>query len=133
MEPGEIVDTDGRVLGAHQGVESFTVGQRRGIGVALGERRYVVDIDAPHARVTLGRRDELLRGEVALSDLVWVDGSPPRDRVVRVQYRAHSSAVDATVGPDDVVRFAAPQPRVAPGQSVVVYEGDVVLGGGVAA
>jgi tRNA-specific 2-thiouridylase len=133
MEPGEIVDTDGRVLGAHPGVESFTVGQRRGIGVALGERRYVVDIDAPHARVTLGRRDELLRAEVALRDPVWVDGWPPRDRVVQVQYRAHSSAVDATVGPDDVVRFAAPQPRVAPGQSVVVYEGDVVLGGGVAA
>jgi len=133
MEPGEIVDTDGRVLGAHTGVEAFTVGQRRGIGVALGERRYVVDIDAPRARVTLGRRDELLRDEVVLRDTAWVDGSPPRDRVVQVQYRAHAGAVDAFVGPDDVVRFVAPQLRVAPGQAVVVYDGDVVLGGGVAA
>src|SRR5262249_34885444 len=62
---GDVVATDGRVLGRHEGIESFTVGQRRGVGVAVGERRYVVDIDAPRATVTLGTRDELLRDEVA--------------------------------------------------------------------
>jgi tRNA-uridine 2-sulfurtransferase len=130
--PGAIVGTDGRVLGEHDGVESFTIGQRRGLGVAGSERMYVVDVDAPRATVTLGRRDDLLRDELALRNVAWVDGAPSADRIVQVQYRAHGDAVDATVV-DHVVRFAARQPRVAPGQVVVVYDGDVVPGGGIAA
>jgi tRNA U34 2-thiouridine synthase MnmA/TrmU len=82
--------------------------------------------------VTLGRREDLLRDELVLRDLAWVDGAPAPDRVVQVQYRAHGDAVDATVV-DGVVHFAARQPRVAPGQVVVAYDGDVVLGGGIAA
>jgi tRNA-specific 2-thiouridylase len=132
MEPGDIVATDGRLLGRHEGVESFTVGQRRGVGVALGERLYVVDIDAPGATVTLGRRDELLCDELPLRDTSWVDGAPAIGRVLKAQCRAHGEPLDATVE-DDIVRFALPQPRVAPGQAVVVYDGDVVVGGGIAA
>jgi tRNA-specific 2-thiouridylase len=120
------------VVGRHDGIDAFTVGQRRGVGVALGERQYVVDIDASTATVTLGTRDALLRDEVALRDATWVDGAPARERTIAVQWRAHGDAVDANVV-DGVVQFARPQPRVAPGQAVVVYDGDVVLGGGIAA
>jgi tRNA-specific 2-thiouridylase len=130
--PGPLVATDGRVVGQHDGVDAFTVGQRRGVGVALGERQYVVDIDASTATVTLGSRDALLRDEIALRDVTWVDGEPEPGWTVTVQCRAHGDPLDATVV-DGSVRFARPQPRVAPGQAVVVYDGDVVLGGGIAA
>jgi tRNA-specific 2-thiouridylase len=128
--PGDIVDTDGAVIGHHDGIEHYTVGQRRGTGVALGERRYVVDVDAGRATVTLGRREQLLRDRVTLHDVQWVD-EPAPEAVVAVQYRAHGDAVAATVR-GDVVRFVERQPRVAPGQAVVVYDGDIVLGGGLA-
>jgi tRNA-specific 2-thiouridylase len=132
LEPGNVVGTDGSVLGRHVGVEAFTIGQRRGVGVAVGERLYVVDIDATQATVTLGRRDELLRDDLELRDLAWVDGPPARDRLVGVQCRAHGAPFDATVD-GSTVRFARPQPRVAPGQAIVFYDDDVVLGGGIAA
>jgi tRNA-specific 2-thiouridylase len=136
MHDGDVVATDGRVLGRHDGVETFTIGQRRGVGVALGERLYVVDIDAPSATVTLGSRDELLRDEVVLDACSWAGGhAPAPDARVSVQCRAHGAAVDATVDATvdgGTVRFVTPQPRVAPGQAVVVYDGDVVLGGGTA-
>jgi tRNA-specific 2-thiouridylase len=131
MDAGEIVATDGRVLGRHDGVEAFTVGQRRGVGVALGERLYVVDIDAPSATVTLGSRDDLLRDRVDLDAVAWVGAAPAGDAPVQVQCRAHGTPVDGYVDGRGV-RFAQPQPRVAPGQAVVVYDGDVVLGGGTA-
>jgi tRNA-specific 2-thiouridylase len=130
--PGPLVSTDGRVVGRHDGIDTFTVGQRRGVGVALGARQYVVDIDAKSATVTLGSRDSLLRDELLLRDVTWVDGAPSPDRTVTVQCRAHGDALDATVD-GDTVRFTRPQLRVAPGQAVVVYDDDVVLGGGIAA
>ncbi|MCU1427565.1 MAG: tRNA (5-methylaminomethyl-2-thiouridylate)-methyltransferase [Actinomycetia bacterium] len=129
--PGDIVATDGRVLGRHDGIESFTVGQRRGVGVALGERSYVTDINAPLATVTLGRREDLLRDRVALRDASWVNGPPASGTRVLVQCRAHGDVIAASIV-DDVVLFATPQPRVSPGQAVVAYDGDVVLGGGIA-
>jgi tRNA-uridine 2-sulfurtransferase len=130
--PGTIVATDGAVLGHHEGIESFTVGQRRGVGVARGERSYVVDIDAPTATVTLGRRDDLLRDHVQLRNLNWAGNAPDPDRCILAQTRAHGEPLPASVR-DNVVHFATPQPRVAPGQAVVCYDGDVVLGGGTAA
>jgi tRNA-uridine 2-sulfurtransferase len=132
MVPGDVVDTAGAVLGRHDGVEGYTVGQRRGVGVALGERRYVVDIDARRATVTLGRREDLLRDAVTLRGVSWVDRPAPDD-VIRVQFRAHGEPAVATVH-NDVVWFAESQPRVAPGQAVVVYDADdrIVLGGGTA-
>jgi tRNA-specific 2-thiouridylase len=127
--PGVVRDVDGRVVGSHRGVAAFTVGQRRGVGVATGERRYVVDLDAATATVTLGRRSDLLRDSVRLADTVWVRGVPEGE--VSVQVRAHGRAVAAVVD-GDLVRFARPEPRVAPGQVVACYDGDVVLGGGIA-
>jgi tRNA-specific 2-thiouridylase len=128
---GAIVDTRGVVVGAHEGVERFTVGQRRGLGVAAGERRYVVDVDSSTAAVTIGTRDDLLRDEVVLRDLTLVGAAIGTGRVL-AQVRAHGEPIAAELD-GATVRFMRPQPRVAPGQAVVLYEGDAVLGGGIAA
>jgi tRNA-specific 2-thiouridylase len=128
---GAIVDTDGTRLGAHDGVAPFTIGQRRGLGVAAGERRYVVDVDAATGTVTLGPRRDLLRDTVELRDLTYVDAAPVGRADLVAQTRAHGAPVPATF--DGVtVTWATPQPRVAPGQVVALYAGDELLGGGIA-
>jgi tRNA-specific 2-thiouridylase len=128
-KPGPIVDTAGEVVGAHGGIDAFTIGQRRGVNVAVGERRYVVDISVRDATVTVGGRDELRRDSVRLRDLNLVRAAP---RDVLAQTRAHGQPFRASLA-GDVLRFAEPQPRVAPGQVVACYDGDVLLGGGIAA
>jgi tRNA-specific 2-thiouridylase len=130
--PGELVTTGGEVVGTHSGVDAFTVGQRRGIGVALGERRYVVDVDARTAAVTLGTRGDLLRDELLVRDPVFTADGPRPDESILVQVRAHAEPFLGTWHGDRVV-CASPQPRVAPGQVVALYRGDLLLGGGIAA
>jgi tRNA-specific 2-thiouridylase len=127
--PGRIVDTDGTAVGAHDGVDAFTIGQRRGVNVAVGERRYVVDIDTDAALVTVGPRDELLRERVRVRDVQF---SAPIPEAMLVQTRAHGVATPARFDGEEIV-FAVPQPRVAPGQLVACYDGDVCFGGGIAA
>jgi tRNA-specific 2-thiouridylase len=129
--PGAVVESSGREVGRHEGVEHFTVGQRRGVGVAVGERRYVIDVDAAHARVTIGTRDDLLRDEVALRDLQFTGAPADADVMLTAQTRAHSAPVPATLS-NRTVHFAAPQPRVAPGQIVALYDGDAVVACGIA-
>jgi tRNA-specific 2-thiouridylase len=126
---GVVVDTAGAPVGRHDGIERFTIGQRRGVGVATGERRYVVDIDASTATVTLGTRAELQRDHVELHDVSFVAGAPTP--VSTAQTRAHGDPVAATLD-GTTVRFAAPQPRVAPGQVVALYDGDTLVAGGIA-
>jgi tRNA-specific 2-thiouridylase len=128
---GAVLDTSGAEVGRHDGVAAFTIGQRRGVGVAVGERRYVVDVDAPNATVTIGTRAELARSSVLLRDLRFVDARPRAHHELGAQTRAHGAPVSARlVG--DTVQFADPQPRVAPGQAVALYDGDVLVGGGIA-
>jgi tRNA-specific 2-thiouridylase len=129
--PGAIVDTTGGVVGNHRGVATFTVGQRRGVGVALGERRYVVDVDAATATVTIGTRSDLERSSIAVRDWTFVDRALLPAERVQAQLRAHGEALDATLD-GERVSLAIPQPRVAPGQVVALYDGDVLLGGGLA-
>jgi len=131
MRAGDVVDSGGDVLGTHTGVASFTIGQRRGVGVATGERRYVVDIDAPTATITLGSRAELLRDCVELRDLTFVDREPG-DRMLHAQVRAHGDPFEARLD-GSTIHFARRQPRVAAGQVVALYDGDTVVGGGIAA
>jgi tRNA-specific 2-thiouridylase len=130
--PGVVVDTSGARLGRHDGVAAFTVGQRRGVGIATGERRYVVDLDATTATVTLGRREDLLRDAVELRDLRFVHDQPKPGRPLDVQVTAHGTPTPGSLEGASV-RFARPQPRVAPGQIVALYDGDTLLGGGIAA
>lgn len=129
---GEIVDTAGSVVGSHDGVRGFTIGQRRGLAVATGERRYVVDVDARTATVTLGERKDLLRDEIELTRLT-VTGVPvgPGTNVL-AQVRSHGDAHPA-VWLGDVLRWETPQPRVAPGQTVAMFDGDRVIGSGIVA
>jgi tRNA-uridine 2-sulfurtransferase len=132
MRPGDLVDPAGRVLGHHDGTARFTVGQRRGLGVASGERRYVLDVDAAGGAVTVGPYEALLRDDVRLTGLIWAGGAPPApSEPLLVQVRAHGVPFEGSVD-GERVRFARPQPRVAPGQVVALYRGDTVLGGGIA-
>lgn len=132
--PGPIVDRDGSVLGEHDGITNFTIGQRRGLGVAVGEPRFVTAVDAGTATVTVGRRHDLAVQELDIERLSWVD--LPRPGPMTVQYRAHGAAVAADLtaaGAGAVVRFRSPQEAVAAGQTVAFYDGDEVLGGGIIA
>lgn len=125
--PGEMVDTDGRHLADHDGIVGFTIGQRRGLGVALGEPRFVVRIEPASATVVLGSKDELGVDEVDLSNISWTDEQSVQYEF-EAQYRAHGETVPATlVG--STLRFAERQTAVAPGQTVAFYNGDAVLGG----
>ena len=131
--PGEVVTTTGEIVGEHNGTIDFTIGQRKGLGVALGEPRYVVDIDPQSARITIGKKADLLVGGCVVEDMTFVAGSPPRDPEITVKIRYRSEPVDAFLdmgGEDAVIRFSSAQLGVAPGQAAVIYRGDEVLGGG---
>jgi tRNA-specific 2-thiouridylase len=130
--PGPVVDTSGSVVATHEGIEGFTVGQRRGLGVAAGEPRYVVGVDARSATVTIGTVEDLLADRVEVRDTTWVGDAPRPGTAVRVQTRAHG-ATSIGVHRGDAVDLAVPIRRVAPGQVVALYDGDVLLGGGIAA
>ena len=135
-EPGEIVHVDGRVLGRHDGLIHFTVGQRRGLAVATGERLYVVRLEPVGARVVVGPKSALLCRFAELSGVNWLGaGAIPAEGVdLAVKHRAQEPAVPARLeaARDGRARvaFAAPQAGVAPGQACVFYAGSRVLGGG---
>jgi tRNA-specific 2-thiouridylase len=130
--PGPIVDAAGTVVGRHAGVAHVTVGQRRGLGIAAGDRRYVVDVCPDTATVTIGERSDLLRTGVRLDRVTWVHAPPAPGATVSAQVRAHGEPLVARVRADGV-EFTTPQPRVAPGQVVALYDGDALLGGGIVA
>ena len=126
---GPIVDGRGRRVGTHTGVAGFTVGQRRGLGVALGEPRYVTGIDAGTATVTIGPRSDLRVSWAEVGTLTSVSGAPlPAE--VEAQFRAHGAAVPARLE-GERVSFDEPQEAVAPGQTISFYRGEEVVGGGV--
>ncbi len=131
---GEIVTTDGAVVGRHQGLEGFTIGQRKGLGIAFGEPRYVVRLEAATQRVVVGTRDELARSTFTADRANWLVNRPNAPFGCEVQIRYNTNAVPATVTPLEDARFAvtlhAPCHGVAPGQAAVCYAGDRVLGGG---
>ncbi len=126
--PGDVVDGSGEVVGRHDGTAGFTIGQRRGLGVAAGERRYVVAVDAPAATVTIGAREDLLVDGCRIERPAWVRGEPPRG-CAHVQLRYRAGAVPARLDGAEVW-FDEPQAAVAAGQAAVLYDGDEVLGGG---
>jgi tRNA-specific 2-thiouridylase len=134
VREGEIVDPEGRVLGHHRGTFRFTIGQRRGLGVSTRERTYVLDVDAIANRVVVGPGELLARRGVEADRVHWVAGRAPADgpfeAEVRLRYRGEDvPAVLSTVGDRLKVEFRTPQRGVAPGQSVVAYRGEQLLGG----
>ena len=150
--PGDIVDTSGNVLGSHQGIEYFTVGQRRGLGIYTSEPLFVLSLESENSRVTVGPAEGLLQSNLWASGVNYLSGEPPDGPVeVEAKIRYKSSQSKATlihhvksaksrpVGDDGVypersewaeIRFQEPQRAITPGQAVVFYIGDEVRGGG---
>lgn len=135
-QAGPLLDGDGRQVGEHRGAPAYTVGQRQGLGVALGEPRYVSSIDAPANVVTLGRREDLYRQQFEVMDTNFVAGAAPAaEFTARVRIRHRAEPVPATLRRiDDERRWAVTLDRPAwapaPGQAAVFYAGDEVIGGG---
>jgi tRNA-uridine 2-sulfurtransferase len=131
---GHIVNTAGAVLAEHDGYERFTIGQRKGLGFAAGERRYVLDIVPERNEVVIGEREELMADGLRASRVNWLIEMPPGvlDCHAKIRYRNAGSPARVTATPDGgaQVEFAQPQSAVTPGQAVVFYDGDRVLGGG---
>ena len=135
LRPGDIVDITGKVLGKHDGLARYTVGQRQGLRLASGGQLYVLRLDAASNRLVVGTKDQLLHNVLTATKLSWVSGEAPKEPIsitAKVRYKAPEVA--AELHPSDgkaEVRFVEPQPAIAPGQSVVFYQGDAVLGGGI--
>lgn len=134
--PGKIVDLKGNVLGSHTGIYNYTIGQRKGLGLATGEPLYVVDINRENNTVVVGSNTEVFSREFTVSDFNWIAGAPPGANFkakVMIRYNAPLHPALITVKEDGqvLINFARAQRAVTPGQSAVVYQGDEVLGGGI--
>ncbi|MBD1901352.1 tRNA 2-thiouridine(34) synthase MnmA [Trichocoleus sp. DQ-A3] len=136
QQTGDIVDQSGKVLGQHTGIHHYTIGQRKGIGVAAAEPLYVVALDAVRNRVIVGDRASTHKPECTAARLNWVSIPEPTSPIrAEVQVRYRSKAVPVTVIPLEDSRiklvFDEPQFGITPGQAAVLYDGDIVLGGGI--
>jgi tRNA-specific 2-thiouridylase len=132
---GNFVDASGNVLAPHEGIENYTIGQRKGLNYAAGERRYVLKIVPGTNEVVLGDRDELLASGLTASGVNWLLDNPPAKPLtcqVKIRYRHTPAPATVTARPDGgaQVKFEEPQSAVTPGQAVVCYDGPRVLGGG---
>ena len=133
--PGDIVDTDGNILGRHNGLARYTVGQRQGLGLASDRRLYVLRIDASSNRLIAGTEEQLLCAQLVASQLNWVSGKAPGELsniTAKVRYSSPEVAVKLSLSDGAAeVYFLKPQRAIAPGQAVVFYQGEAVLGGGI--
>ena len=133
LAPGRVLDAAGARVGEVEAVQLVTVGQRKGLAGGGGPRRYALSVDVPSATVVVGPLADLLTESVTLTGHCWADGPPDPTEELLAQTSAHGRPAPATVEDGGrMVRFRRPQRRVAPGQSVVLYRGDEVVGGGVA-
>jgi len=137
FQPGAIVDREGRELGRHTGLANFTVGQKKGLGLASGRRLYVLELDPGRNRVMVGEAGELEAQRLIAHDVNFIAGAPPDPLRVEARIRHAHVPAPATVRAMDADRaevvFESPQRAITPGQSVVWYQGDLVVGGGVIA
>jgi tRNA-specific 2-thiouridylase len=134
--PGEIVLTDGKVVGSHSGFWNYTIGQRKGLGVAWSEPLYVVGLDSEKNRVIVGPRKETYRSEFLVNDLNWIAiNRLERAMDVTCKIRSAQREREATIEPVEnniiKVSFFHPNDSITPGQSAVFYDGEVVVGGGI--
>lgn len=135
IEPGPILDREGRVLGTHQGIPFYTVGQRRGLRLAVGRPLYVVEIDRAKNAIIVGEEEEVYGHTFTADSVNWIASprlSPSFSAYVKIRYNhPGSEAILSATGEDKVVvRFKEPQKAITPGQAAVFYEKDQVLGGG---
>ena len=129
VRAGEYIDKEGHVLGQHEGFVNYTIGQRKGLGIALGHPAYVTHIDAQKNQVTLGSNDDLLATELQFREMRPV--CPVNDAPIFARIRYRSLPVEATIKDESRLSFATPVWGITPGQSVVLYQDDLVIGGGI--
>lgn len=133
--PGPIVDLAGRVIGEHHGIAFYTVGQRQGLGIFGPSPSYVLEIDASRNAIVVGPKAALYRGSLLAHRVSYVAGQPPRGPVAiqaKIRYNAREKPATLEALPDQMARvtFSSPEPAITPGQGVVFFQGDLVLGGG---
>lgn len=136
-EPGDYIDADGKVVGKHQGCPFYTIGQRKGLGVALGYPAFVTDIDTGTNRISLGHHDDLLTDivrvrDLRIRDIQWLTDSPQVE--ARIRYRSQAAPASLTIGTENkaaTLQFDSPVWAPTPGQSVVLYKDNLVVGGGI--
>ena len=133
--PGPIVTRRGEILGQHQGLLGYTIGQREGLGLAVGKPLYVVAMDQTKNQLVVGDREELLQRQLIAERVNWVSIAPPQEPLrASAKIRSRHEPAAAMVTPKDpttaLVEFDEPQPAITPGQAVVFYDHDLVLGGG---
>ena len=147
LKPGDIVDPRGNVIGRHQGLPLYTIGQRKGLGLAVGEPLFVLALDPARNTLVVGREEELGRRELIANAVNWISAHPPQAEIrvtAKIRYRAteaaasvypesDSSSVPAGTATAARVVFDQPLRDIAPGQAVVFYDGAVCLGGGIIA
>ncbi|MFC1950475.1 tRNA 2-thiouridine(34) synthase MnmA [Chloroflexota bacterium] len=135
FEDGDIIDTEGKVLGRHNGLAQYTVGQRQGLGLASNKRLYVIRLDTTNNRLVVGARDQLLSNGLFASKLSWISGKAPTEPInmtAKVRYRSPEVTAELHLnGGVAEVNFQHPQRAISPGQAIVFYQGDAVLGGGI--
>jgi tRNA-uridine 2-sulfurtransferase len=134
--PGAILDKAGKTIGQHHGITHYTIGQRKGLGIAAPEPLFVTAIDVKNNTISVGSKDDIYSDEINATDLNWIAIAPPTSPIevqARVRYRAQDAAAVVTpLNEKEVhVKFSIPQLAVTPGQSVVFYDGDTVIGGGI--
>ncbi len=135
IKPGEIVDVDGQVLGMHRGLFLYTIGQRKGLGIGVGVPLYVIGMDRETNRLIVGNKAALNRGGLMAGDIHWISGEAPKSPLkVEVKIRYGRETIPSTLysirEQQVFISFAAPCRMTAPGQAVVFYDGDTVIGGG---
>ncbi len=136
IEKGDFLNSDGEKIGTHNGVIHYTIGQRKGLGIALGKPAYVTAKDAVNNTVTIGEQDDLFQTEITVYNLNWLSGEAPTEPIkVTAKTRYSQNEAEAVVTPVDEnsvsVKFSQPQRAPAKGQAAVFYNGDILLGGGI--
>lgn len=132
---GDFVDLQGNVIGRHEGLIHYTVGQRRGLGIAIGKPAYVCGLDVPQNRVIIGTNDDLFTDTCTVEAVNWIAGTPPQEPVrcqakIRYRHPAQPAVVTFTDDHTAVLKFDAPQRAITAGQAAVFYDEEIVLGGG---
>lgn len=134
-EPGPVIDRRGNVLGKHRGIVNYTIGQRRGLGIAAPEPLYVTALDLERNAVIVGPKSETFRDELLAADINWIapkpDGPVTVEAKIRYKHKEARALVTPLDGDSAAVKFEEPQMAITPGQAVVFYRDDLVLGGGI--
>ena len=133
---GDFVDLQGNVLGTHEGIINYTIGQRRGLGIPADRRLYVKRLDTVNNRVILADDEDLFDREVQVREFNWITGEAPKEPfrcLTKIRYRHKEQPATVTVSDDGMAKiiFDEPQRAITPGQSAVLYDGEIVLGGGI--